>query len=377
MSSHEAQPSLRLTAEDVERLLREESSAARAQVASKIAHQHAEGHFSFEEMAIAAQIFKLLLKDSAVSVRTALAEGLKEDAKAPKSVILALSADVKEVALPVLEHSPVLDEADLVRIIQEHRDITRHIAIARRKVLPALVSEALVETGEGRVVETLLKNPEAVIASYSFRRIAAGYKNEPSVLEQLVKHGNLPLEVAAELVEVVSDTLADELKKRFDSLSGAVDQQAKKAKETQILSLLDDTVDENAVINLVAQLRDAGRLTPSLILTALCRGNFTFFEVALAQCAHIPVANARKLINDRGALGFIALYKKAELPETLFQACNIVLQVMRELKDVGELNPKHPYFANRVVERIFHKTHGNEVENIAYIIALIRQNFRN
>ncbi|MGB1539640.1 MAG: DUF2336 domain-containing protein, partial [Rickettsiales bacterium] len=140
------------------------------------------------------------------------------------------------------------------------------------------------------------------------------------------------------------------------------------------LQLLDNAIEPDDVQALVNQLSDNRRLTPSIILTGLCRGNFAFFEVSLAKLVGIPAENARKLINDKGELGFKSLYKKAGLPESMFDACKLLLEVMREMAEKKESQPGSIHYANRAVEKLLTRARGREVENLAYIIALIRQN---
>ena len=131
------------------------------------------------------------------------------------------------------------------------------------------------------------------------------------------------------------------------------------------------------LLQLVQQLFESDRLTPSIILTALCRGNFTFFEASLARMAGIPLENARRLIKDKGDLGFRSVYQKAGLPDSMFDACRLVLSVMHEISEQGgDVAPGTIHFANRVVEKVLLHQQGREVENLAYILALIRQNVR-
>lgn len=367
---------LQLSQEDVRRLLSEPDGGSRVEVAQKIAGAHSAGEFRETELLIAEQIFRLLLRDTEVRVRAALAEGLKHDPKAPKDVIKALASDTEEVSVPVLQSSDVLDDADLLDIVRGHEEITKHIAIANRKSISSVVSAALVETENPDVVQHLVKNEGAEISEKSFRKIIDDHGSSEIIVSNVVQRSNLPVTVVESLLSIVSDTVAEELKGKYEGVSAKLEQESQKARESITLTLLDSTIDPNEVQMLVDQMHASGRLTPSIILTALCRGNFGFFEVSLAKTAGIPTSNARKLINDKGALGFKSLYKKAGLPESMFEPCRLVLDVMHEMHELGELRPGNINFANRVVEKLFIKAQGREVDNLAYIIALIRQNFR-
>jgi len=80
---------------------------------------------------------------------------------------------------------------------------------------------------------------------------------------------------------------------------------------------------------LVDQLLNNGRLTPSIVLRALCVGDLSFFEHALSALAGVPVANARVLIHDEGSLGLKSLYQKAGMPAGLLPAYRSALEMVK------------------------------------------------
>ena len=49
-------------------------------------------------------------------------------------------------------------------------------------------------------------------------------------------------------------------------------------------------------------LRRNGRLTPSLMLRALCMGDVAILEASLSLLGKVPLTNARLLIHDAGRL---------------------------------------------------------------------------
>lgn len=378
MSSAPSTEAFSLTQDDVRRLLNEPVPEARIEVAKKIASGHASGNFKANELLIAEQIFRLLIRDTEVRVRAALAEKLKSDQSVPRDIIRQLATDAaSEVSVPVLESAESLDDQDLVDIIKLHNDITKHIAIANRRNISSMVSAALVETENEQVVTHLVKNDGAQISEHSMKKIVHDFAASPGVVSVVVQRSNLPVTVVENLLSIVSDTVANDLKKKYASVARKLEEEAQRTRENLTLKLLDTTTDAGEVQNLVDQLYSSQRLTPSIILTSLCRGNFVFFETSLARMAGIPAVNARKLINDKGDLGFKSLYKKAGLPDSMFDASRFVLEVMKEMALGSEsVRPGTIHYANRVVEKLFAKTEGQEVENLAYLIALIRQHTR-
>src|SRR5471030_1855830 len=88
-----------------------------------------------EDRAAAEGALLMLLDDTSPLVRQAMAEVFARSSDAPAAIVQALSMDQPSVALPILEHSPLLIDADLVDIIATG-DCAMQCAIARRIHLP-------------------------------------------------------------------------------------------------------------------------------------------------------------------------------------------------------------------------------------------------
>jgi uncharacterized protein (DUF2336 family) len=86
---------------------------------------------------------------------------------------------------------------------------------------------------------------------------------------------------------------------------------------------------------LAARLNGKGRLTPTLLMRALCQGDARFFDVGMAVLAGIPPDNATTLVADEGPLGFTSLYERASLPPELFKAFRAALDVRRDAAAKG------------------------------------------
>ena len=115
---------------------------ARAEGASALARAYLYSDLPEPMRAEAELAMTALLDDPSVLVRRALAEALCRAGDAPRAVILALAADEPEVAAAVLQHSPVLTDADLVDCVA-NGDVVAQIALAQRPDLPRRANAAL------------------------------------------------------------------------------------------------------------------------------------------------------------------------------------------------------------------------------------------
>src|ERR1700732_825121 len=93
---------------------------------------------SEDDRAAAEGALLMLLDDPSPLVRRAMAEVFASCASAPAAIVEALAVAQPSVALPVLEHSPLLIDADLVDLVATGNSEIQ-CAIARRLHLPASV----------------------------------------------------------------------------------------------------------------------------------------------------------------------------------------------------------------------------------------------
>ena len=149
----------------------------------------------------------MLLDDPSPLVRQAMAEAFARSAEAPAAIVRALSADQPTVALPVLEHSPLLVDADLVDIVATGNDEVQ-CAVARRIALPVSVCAAIAEVGCAAAALELIENPHAELAPFSWDRIVERHGHLAAIREAMLVLDDLPAATRAALVAKLSETLA-------------------------------------------------------------------------------------------------------------------------------------------------------------------------
>ena len=364
-----------LTAADVDALLKDDSMDSRIEVLDKVSLNYNLQKFSHREREVAEQIFRLVMKDTQMQVREMFAQRICSNPDIPRDIALHLALDHVRVAVPMIEISEVLSDADLVKIIDSSRDVSKLLAISRRPSVSERVSDALVDTSYPNVISALLDNQKAEISERALAHIADSYAHEPQVIQSMVDRMRLPVTVVERLVAHVTESVAQELKKKYKLTDAQIRKETTGAREDVTLTLLSQEHDPAMIEALVKQLMDEKRLTPSIVMTALCRGQRYFFVYAMAQLAHIPEKNVEKLITDKGGIGFRALYDRTEMPASMFEAIQILLRVVQDLEG-SEVIPGSLLYANRVVERKLQLTGDRDVENMPYLIALVRQNIQ-
>jgi hypothetical protein len=175
-------------------------------------------------MRLSAGTLALLVQDTAVEVRAAIAEVVRDMPDAPRELILQLARDTAmPVAEPVIRLSPLLTEADLLALIADPPAPATRRAVARRPALTENVSDAIAQTTDTSAVSALLANSSAAIREATLDRLVAGAGNQPSWQAALVRRAQLPPRAARALGEIVTDHLLGVLAARTDLPEGLAD----------------------------------------------------------------------------------------------------------------------------------------------------------
>src|SRR6185295_19477726 len=120
------------------------------------------------------------------------------------------------VSVPLLQHSPVLTDDDLVGIVASTAVEERLQAIARRPTVSPRVADAVAATGSEGAVAALLGNTSAQIREETLDRLIEQAPARPSWHRPLVKRPALPARAMVRLATFVARSLVDELKRRAD-----------------------------------------------------------------------------------------------------------------------------------------------------------------
>jgi len=362
-----------LSKSDVERLLRDPSADTRAEVAAKVAKQVGGTKLSPEERSIAEDIVRVLTRDAAVRVRQALADQLKNSKSVPHDVALALARDVETVSVPILTHSLVLSDDDLLEIIRASGG-DKHAAIAAREQVSAVVADAIVEADQPTAVATLVANNGADLKEATLQRVLDRHEHNDEIKEPMAKRNQLPVTVLERLVVAASSNLCDILAKRNDLPSHLASDLVLNTRERATASLLSPASASIDALQLAQHLQRSGRLTASLILRAICLGDLTFVEAAFAVLADIPVHNARLLMYDAGPLGFKAVFERCRLPGEFFDLFRIGLRIAQQTDFDGGENDRERH-RQRTLERIltqYESIGGIAAEDLDYLLGKLR-----
>lgn len=354
-----------LSQDDVKRLLTEPLAPVRIELAENLARDLDGSQLTDTELQLAQDIVRILARDVEVAVRAALSASLRGTGKLPHDVAIRLANDVEAVALPVLSHSLVLTDADLIGIVRSGSS-AKQVAVAGRPQVSADVSDALITHADESAVAVLMRNTAATISHTSLHSAIDRFGDSATVMTSMVTRHVLPITIAERLAVVVSEQLRNHLVRHHELSPALATDIVLRGREGAVLQL-GRGASAPDLWHLVKQMHRNGRLTPSLVLRAVCMGDIAFFEASLAVMASITVANAQVLIHDSGRQGLPALYKKADLPQGLFPVFRAAVDTIQGVHFDGEPYELERYRA-RVITRVLTQIDTLDSDDVDYLV---------
>lgn len=350
--------------------VRNASAGERAEATRALARAWLISELTDEDRVAAEGALLMQLDDPSPLVRQAMAQVFARSAEAPAAIVQALATDQPSVAAPILEHSPLLIDADLVDIVATgHSEM--QCAIARRIKVPPSVCAAIAEVGSAAAALELIENPYAELAPFSWDRIVERHGHLAAIRESMLVLDDLPAATRAALVGKLSETLAQFVVARNWLSADRADRIASEARDRSTMTIAARSRSDE-LRGLIQHLRGTSQLTAGLILRALLSGNVELFETSLSELAEMPLARVSALLSDRGNASLEAVLRRAGIPDSTFDAFRIALDVHHETGFTHTLSGA-ANLRRRMVERVL--THCTTDRDAAEPLMILLRRF--
>jgi uncharacterized protein (DUF2336 family) len=264
-----------------------------------------QGELSAETRRIAVQTLEVMARDVERQVREALSEHVKMSPFLPPAIAATLAEEVGPQSLPVIRDSGVLNDQDLIAVVCRS---------GGPKLAPA--GHCAPETAE--------------ISERSLLKVLREFGERGDVQALIVERLALPLSLSEELIARISRSLGEHLVTDHGLPRAMADELAMHGRERALTQAMTAETRSAELERLAAILHAKDALSPTLILRALCAGNLSFFEAALAARAGIAQSEVGALIFGGGRDGLERIYRRADLPGELFVAFRSAVDVVKE-----------------------------------------------
>ncbi|MDD7313047.1 MAG: DUF2336 domain-containing protein [bacterium] len=362
-----------LNRQDVAALANHATVETKSTIARKVSACYDTGQISQKAAKLAEDIFRIMVRDTEIKVREVLSDSLKHCKDLPKDVVNSILNDKDSIAVPFLQYYASLTKEDLVRILNIS-NLPRQKAVAKRHGLPAEISDYITDRCETEVVGELLSNNTADIYEKTYLKITDKYASNEDIKKRLVYRSVLPTSVIEKIVDKLSYKLKTYLMLHHNLSDDLASNLVEDVKEKMTLSISEEYSSDAQIEELVHQLYKANRLTPGLVIRAICLGDLKFFEYAIVYLSETPIAEVRKILfNPQADFMVRNLLRKALIPKGIFPAIFNALQIIREIRfDCGRSDKK--IFGHKVVERILsfaQSTDELSTDDITYLLSKI------
>ncbi len=299
------------------------------------------------EQELVADILISLIRQAEHDLKCALADRLSIMDNAPLRLVLRLTEEEIDVAEPVLRHSKVLNDYDLLYIIQAH-DSAYWQAIAARANLNAVVVDKLAETRDPETARVLVENDSSALTQNAQAILADLACNDEKIARPLLQREELPQDIARKLYQYVADDL-----KKFIETHYAIEAKQVAAVVDDVLTEFTKGPLEDTYIPTPAMLKAAelfgskGQLNVELMLNTLRRGQHQSFVAQLARYAGLPPSVIISFLRQSQGQGLALVARANGISKEDFIAMFMMTRRMSMEDDVVEqedLQRAHAYF---------------------------------
>jgi uncharacterized protein (DUF2336 family) len=264
------------------------------------------------------EILRRLTRDVEMTIRIALAQRLCEDTTAPHDLIMLLVDDSIEVARPLILNSPLLTEADMLRLVAE-AGIGHQEAVAGRPRIGIPVTDALSISENETVLMALVRNATAKISSVSYERLVQKSRALSGLQEPLIKRPDLPPQLASNMCGWVSDALKTYITTNYRMAPKNVD-----AALTDVRAMMArepaaprETPADSAQ-KLIEKLASSGQLKSGFLMRVLSQGQADLFDLAFARMLGLELEAFRRSFYEKGARNVALSCRAAGIDRAVF-----------------------------------------------------------
>ena len=294
-----------LTNSDVQNVRTEGMGAAIAATAQNVAMAYLGTTPASNERLIAEDILAIWIGEAAQEVRETLSQRLRNCTHLPRKLAMKIAEDVEPVAVPILLNSEVFTDDDLCALVTGGSHY-HQITLAQRNFVPHAVSEALIKTEREDVVTTLVNNAGAKLSEPALHMVIDYFPRSHPIHVGVVERDVLPMSVGYRLLTVASEALQVPLIERLALPKMLVG---------ELFGLTRNA--ENSAQKLVNYLDSVHRLTPTVLLRALCDERIDVFEAGLVCMAQLPLEEVHNKLRMDDMAAQIDLFARAGIPKPL------------------------------------------------------------
>ena len=319
--------------------------------------------YNGDQIALFDDVLQELIADIEVQARARLAQRLAHIHTSPPGIIRALAFDDSiVVAEPVLKYSQQLSDADLAENArtksQEHL-----LAIAQRLKLSEAVTDVLVDRGDHRVVDKVVKNRGARISLSGYEKLTHKARRDRKLTLALSRRSDLPRQYFLKLLETASASVRAQMERENPETTAEIA----------------DAIDEVAT-DMQREVRDASRryanaerdatrcanvkpFTEANVHAPARKQEFARTAIALSRLCKFPVDAVERALLDKGEDMILVLAKASGCSWTTTRELLLMHVAERNLQpsDLEKTFDRYTKLSQEVARNVI-SFHGQRIE---------------
>lgn len=284
---------------------------------------------SFRESELVADVLICLMRQVQRDVCISLAEKLAHSDNVPLRLLMHVANEAIDIARPVLRHSTVFCEQDLLYIIKA-KPAEYWREIARRNDLTDTVLDRLVDSGDADTALILSENETVEHSVDLIKKLITKAKNDPRLAISLADRPEMNEDLGQMLYETVGASLKMFVQTKFKTIA------------PEVSSMVDDIVMEVADVGVQKKAiqqqteTDLKQNDVASMIRKLEKGRYKDFVVDMAHYSDLDASIVDGVMRHRSFKGLVVLCKGVKFHKREFLLT--VAAVMRALRPNLKIN---------------------------------------
>ena len=279
-----------------------------------------------------------LVRQAEHDLRMALAEQLSTMDNAPLRLVLHMANDEIDVARPILRHSTVLSDQDLVYIIKS-KDGSYWREIAQRQELGDGVVTMLAETRDFNTALALAENRNIRLTENAVTVLADLARGQDMLAQPLLRRTEVPPSIAKTLYQYVGQEIKQYILENFEldrsQLIEAVDDIVI---DMQASAAMGDIMPQASMMKSAERFKSKGLLTLNLMLSTLKRGQTQAFVAQMACYTSLPPQIVAEMIMQPSGQGLAVACKAFDIQKPDFISMYLLTNRVRAKEKMIQSN---------------------------------------
>ncbi len=300
-------------------LAHDRTENARVELAGMLADLFLSGEtvLTLREEELVNELIDQLLQNYTPAVRMHLVNKFTDQSRMPRKMALCLACDAIDIARDVLKRSRTLTDDDLITVIEsQSRD--HACAIASRESVSEAVADALVVTGDARVMQIVAENLGAHLTGKALNVLVDAARFTAALRDPTIRRPEMTIDAAKRLYWWVSQDLRRYALQRFGISSGQIDEALAGTIEQLLAYHALQKSNDETMTQVADWLAERQAVSPRILPQILRMGHFRLFAILLGRLTQLDTGAIEAVVAETGGRSLAVLCRAMGIDKANF-----------------------------------------------------------